>query len=107
MLAQGNALGPGIKQSFGALKGLRLPDCYETRSRVHKLCRVEISCTTSCGHDRQKYSFETVWLPPPLQGGQYRLGRYPRGVAPGWHPPRRWRETMACLTSDRHLWDRF
>jgi len=30
------------------------PGCYETRSRVHKSRRVEISYAASCGHDRQE-----------------------------------------------------
>jgi hypothetical protein len=73
MLAQGNALGPGIDRMFGALKGRRPP--------------------------------------PSFQGGQYCLGRETRGVAPSWHPPRRWRDTIAgfqeAKSPDTHLCDGF
>jgi hypothetical protein len=37
-----------------------MADCYETQGRVHKSCGVEFLRTTSCGHDRQKLSFETA-----------------------------------------------
>jgi hypothetical protein len=44
---------------------------------------------------------------PPFQGGQYGEGRCTRGVAPGCHPPRRWRDTIAFFqkeeTANRHL----
>src|SRR5579863_4408532 len=33
-------------------------------------------------------------LPPPFQGGRYSLGHDSRGAAPGWHPPRRWRDIV-------------
>src|SRR3979490_1975810 len=36
--------------------------------------------------------------PPPLQGGTCPRAR-PRGVAPGWHAPRRWRVIVAELSS--------
>src|SRR5229473_1104377 len=37
-------------------------------------------------------------IPPPLQGGtSARTG--PRGVAPGWHAPRRWRVLVAEFSS--------
>ena len=38
-------------------------------------------------------------IPPPFQVGQYGEGRYTRGVAPGWHPPRRWRDVVTVFSS--------
>src|SRR5271167_828771 len=32
--------------------------------------------------------------PPPFQGGLKIGALNPRGVAPGWHPPRRWRDKL-------------
>jgi len=50
-------------------------------------------------------------IPPPFQGGQYGFGRCTWGVAPGWHPPRRWRDTITNFqeeeSADRHLSEGF
>jgi hypothetical protein len=37
-------------------------------------------------------------IPPPFQGGPDYVGRYTRGVAPGWHPPRRWRDIVPVFS---------
>src|SRR6267378_3651013 len=41
--------------------------------------------------------------PPPLQGGTWTRPR-PRGVAPGWHPPRRWRVIVAAFSTGENCY---
>src|SRR5712664_389666 len=42
--------------------------------------------------------------PPPLQGGTWTRTR-PRGVAPGWHAPRRWRVIVAAFSSGENCYE--
>ena len=42
--------------------------------------------------------------PPPFQGGTCTRTR-PRGVAPGWHAPRRWRVIVAELSSGENCYE--
>jgi len=42
--------------------------------------------------------------PPPLQGGTWTRTR-PRGVAPGWHAPRRWRVVVAAFSREEKFYE--
>src|SRR5882672_9572695 len=42
--------------------------------------------------------------PPPLQGGTWTRTR-PRGVAPGWHAPRRWRVIVAAFSNGENFYE--
>lgn len=50
-------------------------------------------------------------IPSALSGRTVSIGCSTRGVAPGWHPPRRWREAIAHFqektSRDKNLPDKF